>query len=527
MSKKVLLIVSGIVMLIASSVYYISYSSSKSSAKPTYAIPKKSSTYHFQKLADNPALPAAGTWHTDFSGVSDSNVLGIAGQFNVFAKNIDSRANQGGQNGNFATKNMTAGNTTVNGSKDKISYIQNNITVNGGNSTDLYASKLVLGNSLNFNSNINTLNSYTFNNPKPSDFTQDKGDSKYIDIDYEFTQLSGKSKTIANSTKDNVPVVTNQYGLVTFYATNISAQKNVKYLTVKASDMPGDWGQLDIQGVSSDQQLVITIDTSGVSDFTARYSERTGTDNTKILFNFYNVSENSNFTGTINWGKSTGNVSNAILAPNATVNLLSGAFKGNIIASTININSYNASTDNYPDVPVPQNPDASGTPSSTNPQLNSVPDVNFGSHKLNSETSLIGSWTSKFEMSGEISTDPTKINLSLKNNFTLNSDSNNSDLNKTADVKWWLVKSNYQSGALVSNAEPITNNPASIDFWFYDPDNPERKTGNVTNDVIVSWEHNKKKKTNIFYDIVINNLNAVPEPGDYTATLTWQLANVP
>lgn len=520
MSKKVLLIVSGIVMLIASSLYYISYSSSKSSAKPTYAIPKKSSTYHFQRLADNPALPAAGKWQGD---INTSNVLGIAGQFNFFAKDIYSTQNN---NGNFVTENLKTKEAWIGiGSKDKISYIQNDFRVENGESTNLPASKLVLGNNSNFNANNTTLNGYTLGE-KPS--AQDKGDSKYIDIDSEFTRLSGNSRIIAKNSKElGTDEISGDQWNRTFNVSNITAKNNVKYLTVKASNMPVEWGQLNINGISPNQQVVLTIDTSEIDNFIGKSSDfNSTTENGKILFNFYNVSKDSNYTGTINWQKVIGNGPNAILAPDATVNLL-GAFRGNIIASTIDINNDNSNTDNYPDVPVPQDPDVPGTPAPISPQLISVPDVAFGSHKLNSETSLIGTWSNKLEMSGEISTDPTKINLSLKNNFTLNSDSNNSDLNKTADVKWWLVKSNYQSGALVSNAEPITNNPASIDFWFYDPDNPERKTGNVTNDVIMSWEHNKKKKTNIFYDIVINNLNAVPEPGDYTATLTWQLANVP
>lgn len=510
MSQKVLLIVSGIVMLIASSLYYISYSSSKSSAKPTYAIPKKSSTYHFQRLADNPALPAAGKWQGD---INTSNVLGIAGQFNVFAKNIDSRANQGGQNGNFATENLTAGNTTVNGSEDKISYIQKNITANGGNSIDLRASKLVLGNSLNFNTNNSTLNNYTLNNPKPSEFTQDKGDSKYIDIDSEFTRLTASSQAIANSTKDNVPVVTNQYGLVTFDATNISAQNNVKYLTVKASDMPGEWGKLDIKGISSNQQVVLTIDTSGIDDFTAKYQDVNGTENEKILFNFYNTASNSNYTGTINWQTTNGNVANAILAPSATVSLQSGAFKGNIIASTININSYNASTDNYPDVPVPQDPDVPRTPASISPQLISVPDVAFGSHKLNSETSLIGTWSKDFKVIGEKGK-RININVALEKSFT-------SASGKKADgVTWNLIESDYRSpGSLITTNKDLSKGPATIMYWPWHDDG--------TGDILSDFDDYKIQKKDVYYEMQISNLGTVPEPGDYTATLKWQLANVP
>lgn len=102
----------------------------------------------------------------------------------------------------------------------------------------MHASKLVLGQSLIFDTSNLTLNNYTLKEPKPSTFTQDENDSKYVDIDSELARLSNNSRTIAMNTKNNQPLISgNQWSRV-FDASNIIAQNNVKYLTVKSTDMP-------------------------------------------------------------------------------------------------------------------------------------------------------------------------------------------------------------------------------------------------------------------------------------------------
>lgn len=507
MLKKVLLLLSGTLILVASSLYYINFSPQHTSTSKTYQYKKKPSTYQFQKLSDDTnttTLPAAGSWKDDFPGVDNSKILGIAGQFNVFAKDIDSTANNG-LNGNFATENLTTSgnNSVINGSSNKISYIQKNLTVTGNSNTKLYATKLVLGQSLIFNANNSTLNNFTLSNPKPSSFAQDNNESKYVDIDSELTRLSNNSRTIANNTKNNVPKVIGQYGLVTFDASDITAENNIKYLSVKASDMPGEWGRLEIKGVANNQRVVLTIDTSGLNNFKAKYSE---VNSISTLFNFYNLVDDSSYTGSIDWQKTTNQVSNSILAPNATVQLLSDNFKGNIVTSKFIKSNTVQDSDNYPDAPVPSNPLIS------TPKLISVPNVNFGSHKLNSATSLIGSWNGDFKVSGEKGQE-IKINVYLDQNFKYANV-------KDTGVTWQLVKSDYSSGTLETSSQDISKTtPASISFWPYNDDG--------TGDLIASWNHNRENKQYSFYDIQISKLNSVTEAGDYTATLKWELADSP
>lgn len=506
MLKKVLLLLSGTLILVASSLYYINFSPQHTSTSKTYQYKKKPSTYQFQKLSDDTnttTLPAAGSWKDDFPGVDNSKILGIAGQFNIFAKNIDSTANSGGLNGNFATENLTTlgNNQVTNGSSNKISYIQKNLTVRDVNKTDLHASKLVLGQSLIFDTSNLTLNNYTLKEPKPSTFTQDENDSKYVDIDSELARLSNNSRTIAMNTKNNQPLISgNQWSRV-FDASNIIAQNNVKYLTVKSTDMPS--GGLSVIGIEDNEKVVITIDTSGITTFSTGWSYlQSGTDDKNIIFNFYNTSQDSNYTGSVEWKLRNGDASNAILAPNATVSLAQTQFKGNIVAlNFIKVYTINDS-DNYPDVPVASNLSAS------TPKLESVPKVNFGSHKLRSETSLLGNWNGDFKVSGEKGQE-IKINVSLAQNFKYAN-------GKDTGVTWQLVKSDYSSGTLETSSQDISTTPASITY-----------NDDGTGDLIASWIHNRENKQYIFYDIQISKLNSVTEAGDYTATLKWELADSP
>lgn len=134
MLKKALLILSGLLAVAAGSAYYIDCSFQKTSVSNTYQYKKKSNTYQFQKLADDTSsstLPAAGSWQSDFPDINNSNVLGIAGKFNYFAKNIDSTANNS-LNGNFTTQNLTTGAWIINGTNSKISYIQQEINAGDG-----------------------------------------------------------------------------------------------------------------------------------------------------------------------------------------------------------------------------------------------------------------------------------------------------------------------------------------------------------------------------------------------------------
>ncbi len=106
MLKKVLLMLSGTLILVASSLCYINFSPQHTSTSKTYQYKKKPSTYQFQKLSDDTnttTLPAAGSWKDDFPGVDNSKILGIAGQFNIFTRNLNSTSDL---NGNFASENL-------------------------------------------------------------------------------------------------------------------------------------------------------------------------------------------------------------------------------------------------------------------------------------------------------------------------------------------------------------------------------------------------------------------------------------
>lgn len=508
MLKKALILLSGTLVIASSGLYYVNCSSHQTSSTTTYKYKKTTNTYQFQKLADdtsNSALPAAGSWKTDFPNVSDSNVLGIAGQFNYFAKNIDSTANNT-LNGNFASQNLTTGAWIINGTSNKISYIQQKIIAGDGVQLELPGKKVVLGQSLTYSQNGPTIAGHTIKTA-PTSLTQDASDSKYIDIDSEFERLTTNSKVIATNSKNNVPSITKQYGQVTFDASDITAQNNVKYLIVKAGDMPSDWGRLEIKGTSDQQRVVLTIDTSGVNNMTLRYSEINGTENKNILFNFYNSTDNSSYTGTIDWGKTSGNVVNAILAPAATVNLLSESFKGNIVA--LNFNKKNTTHDSgyYPDVALPSD---NTTPVVT-PKIISVPDVDFGTHELNTQTSLIGSWKGNFQVSG-IKNQQMKINVSLDQPFTSSS-------TVLDAVTWRLLKRTYSSENLTTTSQDFTNAAATIDYWPWQDDG--------SGDLLSDWNYNKENKKFGFYDMQVSNLNTVTNAGNYTAKLKWTLVDSP
>lgn len=509
MLKKVLLLLSGTLILVASSLYYINFSPQHTSTSKTYQYKKKPSTYQFQKLSDDTnttTLPAAGSWQSDFPDVNNSNVLGIAGQFNFFAKNIDSTSGHP-LVGNFATQNLATDAWRVNGISSKISYIQQGISVGDGISLLLRGTKMVLGQSLTFNASNSTLNNHTLESPRPSTFTQDTNGLKYIDIDSEFLRLTENSKTVAMNTKDNQPVISGNQWSKVFDAGNITAQNNVKYLTVKASDLPGEWGNMNIKGVSDQQQVVLTIDTSEVSNVSIAHDidNNNNTYNKQILFNFYNVQDNSSYTGNVDWNRGT-NVPDAILAPNASVKLSSTKFKGNIIAQSFTKMQDTIDSGYFSDVPV-----SVQSPTTSTPKLISVPDVDFGSHKLNSETSLIGSWKGNCQVSG-------KKGSEIKINVQLADDSSNSKFVNA--VTWKLIKSDYSSGSLVMDSEEFnTNTPATITYWPWKDDG--------TGDLVTDWDYNKANKKNAFYDIQISNLGAVTEVGDYNATLKWTLVDSP
>lgn len=506
MLKKRLLFIAGILILATISLCNNNYPSRQISLSNTYQLKNTSNTYQLQKLADETSdtiLPAAGSWKSDFPSVNDSNVLGIAGQFNYFAKNIDSISNN--LNGNVATQNLKTSGGSQTGNSG-ISYLQKNIE-SSDNAAAFKSDTLILGSSLVYKDKIindsrPSLNGYKLNQ-KPNKLRQDTQGSEYLNFDSEFARLENNSKAIANN---STTVSTGGNNNLKIDASNVKVQQGVKYVTIKATDF-GSWGSLTIDGVANNERIVITLDRSGVTNFSTGWLNLNNGENKNILFNSYDVAQNSNYTGNIEWKPSSSNAINAILAPKATFTLVSSNFQGNIVASKI-INRTNTNTvASYGDVPVPS--ETSITPTS---KIISVPDVDFGSHKLGSETSLVGDWTGNFQVSGKKNTQ-IKINVALTQQLT-------SQNGSVADgIHWQLVKNDYSSGSLITTSQDFTNISARINYWIWKDDG----TGNLLSD----WKYNNEKKQYGSYNMQISNLDTVTEAGDYTATLNWTLVDGP
>lgn len=428
---------------------------------------KKPSTYQFQKLSDDTnttTLPAAGSLKDDFPGVDNSKILGIAGQFNIFTRNLNSTSDL---NGNFASENLNI-QGWLNVGTTGISYIKNALTSNH-DGLSFKSNTLILGEYLKYTKNIlwgrPGIGNFSLSTA-PSNFKQDVDGKKYIDFDSEFERLSNNSKRIANAST-SVPI-SYSYDAGTIDVSNAKSQNNVKYVTVNFSDIHEN-AKLDVVGNTDNAKIVITIDTTGINSFSTGWiSLQNDTTKTNILFNFFNVKSQTDFSGDIQWNVTNG-ATNAILAPRASVTV-------------------NSST--------------------STPKLISAPNVNFGSHKLNSATSLIGSWDGDFKVSGEKGQE-IKINVSLAQNFKYAN-------GKDTGVTWQLVKSDYSSGTLETSSQDISTTPASITY-----------NDDGTGDLKASWNHNRENKQYIFYDIQISKLNSVTEAGDYTATLKWELADSP
>lgn len=487
----------------------MSSSSSASSSSENSNTTEAESPKLTSRAADS-GLPSAGNWTDDFKNVNQNNALGIAGQFNVFSRNMDTTQNRQ-VFGNFATQNVKTQSWVVNGNKS-LSYVQNNIT-SDGDSIGFNSDTLVLGQSFNYNPDFQwgrpAINDIRLDTA-PKNLRQDANGSKYIDFDAEFNRLSTSSENIANYSKNNVPVVTNYYGLITFDASNIPAKDNVKYMIVKVSDLSGMNNQLNVTGVAADQRIVITVDTTGVSDVaTTNLKFVNGTEDKGIFFNYYNETGQSNFTGSVNLGPTNGNIG-AVLAPQATVTLATTAFKGNVVAKNFVNNNMGEQSGNYSDVAVP----TTNAPSSK-PKLLSVPDIDFGDHKMGSQNSVIGEWRGKFSLEGhKDETHKLIINVAMTQPFT---DANG----RVADqLSMQLLKNNYQSGSLVTTSDEVSGGEsAEINYWIWQ-DNGQ---GNL----LADWQYNKENKRNIFYDMQISNLKTAKNTGSYTAKLRWTLTDSP
>ena len=459
-------------------------------------------------------LPDAGTWQKDFKGVDNSNVLGIAGQFTIFAGEIDSATNHTVY-GNFATSILKASQTNEIASRG-ISYLKD-ISGNLGQSVNFRGNTLILGELVHYEKRgnepfINGLKVI----PSPSDgFRQDQSGKQYIDMATELDRLSNNAKAIADFSKRIGPEdITGEWPVV-INTSKVAATGNVKYITVTRSALTNtDWMSIKITGLEEGQRVVLTIDMSGIDSdgkLPMNFQLENDNPNTNILFNFYDYKKNMPYPGQILWGGNQGkNAQYTLLAPQATVTVTQQSFKGNIVAKKYINENMGEQSGNFPDIPVPSN-------KLPNPLI-SVPDVNFGTPVLRSKDTLTGQWQGKFDVLVQNGKE-LRINLKLKEPFT------NSKTNKKADkVSWTLTRYDYQDGAntqgpLKVTDQNILNNNAEISYWGHRADNK--------GDVLADWQGNEKDRRFNFYKINIGNLNSIVDSGNYSTTLLWTIVNGP
>lgn len=509
MLKKNQLLFSGLLLVASIGLLYSNQQVHFKPRKTTYEYQNKSSTYHFQTLAEdtnNIVLPAAGSWRDDFPE-SVNTVLGLAGHFNIFSKTMD--LDDRPIEGNFATQELIrkGGNST---GHTGISYLQKSIQSNNEQAA-FNNDSLILGSSFKFLPPTQTDGRATINglklNQTPKILKQDRDNLEYLNVDTELNRLSVVSTKLADHSKENMAVVENKWGgTITVDASHIPSEDNVKYLTIKARDFPGY--SLSIMGISDVQKVIITVDTSGVNNFSTGGITLDSVSNSKnIMFNFYNMDSKTNYTGNIDWQSSNQATSNAILAPEATFTLASnGTFNGNIIARKyVGNNAFQTST-KFPDLPLPNE-----TKPAESPELLSVPDVAFGTHSLNNQSTLIGQWRGSFQVRG-IRNKELKVNVTLARQLTSNAV-------VASGVRWQLIRGNYVSGELTTSSQDFTDGSATISYW------PEES--NSISDLVSEWRNNKQNKHYDFYDMQISNLDTVTESGDYNATLEWTLVDSP
>lgn len=449
-------------------------------------------------------LPEANTWRNDFSNVNNENVFGIAGQFTVFSETIEASQNHD-VNGNFATINLTSNDNDTHGMKG-LSYTQSFSSI-PGNYAKFGGDIMILGNKLKYQANFKDgkpgINGVQLIQVPTNGFRQEVSSQPYIDMNTEMSRLNNNSKVIAEYSKNNRPLITNWYGAVTLDTSQIEADGNVKYIVLKPTDLPNNAARVTITGLSSNQKAVITVDTSDVSSINYAYlSFYNGTEKQDLLFNFYNIEKASSYDGLINWTtQQSSGTKHAILAPQATVNLASTSFQGNIIARRF-VNQYmGEQTGNYEDIPIP-----SGMKPNNAAKLISVPDIDFGKHILQHEDSVIGNWVGSFKVAANQGKN-LRIDVAVDQPF------------HSGLISWELIHNQYQNGELQTSSQEFSNFSAELSYWVWQQDG----NGNLLTD----WQWNQEKRIDDFYTVKIKNLKSVTTAGEYTAKLRWTLKDSP
>ncbi|OIK85909.1 hypothetical protein ATW79_07330 [Oenococcus oeni] len=475
----------------------VSSSSSTSSSSSSSASASASSSTSSQ-------LPAAGTWKDDFPDIDSNGILGIASEFNIFAKTIQNTNSQSIK-GSAATEELDTSPWNIFGTSG-ISYIQK--TLNTTSSFESNADTLIFGDSNSFtyasqysqydlNPSINGLELTGFTGK----LRQDIVGSKYIDFDEEFDRLDSNVPKVASYVKSSghTPVVTSpgwEYNRQ-IDASNVDITNgNTKFINITASDLPTNWGSLTLTGVSDVSNVVFVVDTSGddsSSDLNYSMSSVSGSSGKNISFIFYNNSSSpSAYTGSITLGFSVSQAC-SVIAPEATVSLANTSFSGNVVAKKV-ISTYTTQNDSKAsDIDLP-----SDTSSLGNISVSNIPSVDFGQLGINSVDIANGNWSQNLSISGSKGQE-LKISVALSNNFE------NETSGQTADqVQWSLVDSENNQTIPFSTSDPPT---ASIDYTIQNDNTQESPLKN--------------------YYFQISNLKSVKYSGNYKATLTWTFTDGP
>lgn len=482
-----------------------SSSSSSTSVSSSSSTSSSSSASASASSSTSSQLPAAGTWKDDFPDIDSNGILGIASEFNIFAKTIQNTNSQSIK-GSAATEELDTSPWNIFGTSG-ISYIQK--TLDTTSSFESNAGTLILGDSDSFTYN-SQYSQYDFN-PAINGFEltgftgslkQDTVGSKYIDFDEEFDRLDSNVAEVASYVRESghTPVVTApgwEYNRE-IDASNVDITNgNTKFINITASDLPQNWGSLTLTGVSDVSNVVFVVDTSGYdssSDLNYDMSSVSGTDGKNISFIFYNnsASSPSAYTGSITLGFSVSQAC-SVVAPEATVSLMSTSFSGNVAAKKVICTYTTQNDDKSSDIDLP-----SDTSSPGNISISNVPDVDFGQLGINSVDTANGTWSQDLNVSGDEG-QALKISVALSNNFE------DEASGETADqVQWSLVNSEDNEITPFSTSDPPT---VSMDYTIQNSNTQESPL----------------KK----YYFQISNLKSVKYSGDYKATLTWTFTDGP
>lgn len=253
----------------------------------------------------------------------DLGDLGIAGYFHIFAKDSVSYSVSQENDINIVTKNASM-NVDFK-SQGLINYFANSLSVN----TQVVSatnSKFIFGNSVNY-SNIKFTN--------PPIIMKDAVDSKYIDIDSEFTKLTSLSNKINDSAKNISALLFNNPNNQQIDVTS-SDNKDYVLLKLPISYLCNDLTSLNIVNSTNKVVIINVYDNTNLTEVSItpeiKYNGTSSPQSARVLWNFS--------MSAVNKLKIENSFVGAILAPNMSVDVeSSGHVRGGIIAQNVAISS--------------------------------------------------------------------------------------------------------------------------------------------------------------------------------------------